>query len=349
MPPFHDAAVPSGLARSAKIRRWRYLTSWNVVSPVARDRDDTRGTSAVPSFSTSISVGHEARESRSRKWRTGDDQEHPRCDLAHHAIAGGEQTDRRVGSARTSDDRWHEWSRGGQILILNGGRRRGRHRRRRHPLGCACGLGRAPVSAKGWYPRHVWMAPWTARFFHAPVCRINCDHVSGLSSRHGAAGPDGIRGPGSDHALGVAMPHGEEQVSPSPSVDRHCHHAFSPSHLRRPHAPPERAAGVWGGVAIAQPSGCKMRGGGTWPVCFPANHHRPNDPCHLIGHRHGGQFLWFGPQQLRPPCIGRAVLPAQAHAVAPLTSRRRRYPLPRLLIGPSFTLPPVPSCRGTRR
>ena len=83
MPPFHDAAVPSGLARSAKIRRWRYLTSWNVVSPVARDRDDTRGTSAVPSFSTSISVGQEARELRGRKRRTGDDQEHPRCDLAH--------------------------------------------------------------------------------------------------------------------------------------------------------------------------------------------------------------------------------------------------------------------------
>ena len=41
-----------------------------------------------------------------------------------------------------------EWSRGGQILILNG-RRRGRHRRRRPPS-VACGLGRAPVSAKGW-------------------------------------------------------------------------------------------------------------------------------------------------------------------------------------------------------
>jgi hypothetical protein len=41
------------------------------------------GTSAVPLFSTSISVGHEARESRGRKWRIGDDQEHPQCDLSH--------------------------------------------------------------------------------------------------------------------------------------------------------------------------------------------------------------------------------------------------------------------------
>src|SRR4030095_6497855 len=32
--------------------------------------------------------------------------------------------------------------------------------------------------------------------------------------------------------------------------------------------------------------------------------------------------------------------------IAPLTSKRRRYPLPRLLIGPNFTLPPVTSCRG---
>src|SRR5512147_2787763 len=43
-------------------------------------------------------------------------------------------------------------------------------------------------------------------------------------------------------------------------------------------------------------------------------------------------------------CLARLLMSTD---IAPLTSKRRRYPLPRLLIGPSLTLPPVPSCRGT--
>lgn len=35
-------------------------------------------------------------------------------------------------------------------------------------------------------------------------------------------------------------------------------------------------------------------------------------------------------------------------AITPVSSNRRRYPLPRLLIRPSHTVPPVPVCRGTR-
>src|SRR5215510_1052236 len=44
-------------------------------------------------------------------------------------------------------------------------------------------------------------------------------------------------------------------------------------------------------------------------------------------------------------CLARLLLSTD---IAPLTSRRRRYPLPRLLIGPIVTLPPVPTCRGTK-
>ena len=224
---------------------------------------------------------------------------------------------------------------------------------RRHPLGCVR-FGPGAVLRERVGPRHVWMVPWTQGFFHAPVCRINCSHVSGLSSRHETAGPDGIRGSGSDHALGVAMPHGEEQVSPNPSVDRHCHHALLPSHFsRHPHASvPERAAGVWGGYSllIAQPSGCRLprrrHPAGMLPRA-PSLPRRFAPSCWPPPRR--PVSLDFGPQQLGPPCIGRAVLPAQHRGRASSPAGGARITVPALTDPPEPDLLPPGSVPGAAR
>ena len=71
------------------------------------------------------------------------------------------------------------------------------------------------------------------------------------------------------------------------------------------------------------------------------------DARHLVGQRDGRQFVRLAGEQLGQPRVLSACLLLSTD-IAPFTSRRRRYPLPRLLIGPSLTLPPVPSCRGTR-
>jgi len=109
--------------------------------------------------------------------------------------------------------------------------------------------------------------PRLARVFCVLACAVTCSHVSGLCSRHETAGPDGIRGSNSDHGLGVSLPHDVWQGSFDPSVDRHCHHAFSPSQRFRsrpcrPVRPARREAGS-PLVASSPPRRCA-------PSCWPA-------------------------------------------------------------------------------
>ena len=107
-------------------------------------------------------------------------------------------------------------------------------------------------------PRHVWMAPRTQGFFRVLRCRINCVHVwmapwmQGRLLRSASriiavmcpafrrgTGPLALMG-SVDRALiisrGRDAPWRGAGFS-SPSVDRHCHHAFSPSHSAVPARP----------------------------------------------------------------------------------------------------------------
>src|SRR5665213_2130778 len=167
-------------------------------------------------------------------------------------------------------------------------------------------------------------------FFHVLAHEVTCSHVCGLLTRHETAGPDGIRGSNSDHGLGVSLPHDGWQVSLDPSVDRHCHHAFSPSQVFL------TSSGLAGQAATARgrKSSCRVITAQAMRAILLANATAASFFGLLSSSfaRHGS-FL--------------ACLPFST-AVAPFTSSRLRYPLPRLLMGPSLTLPPVPSWRGTR-
>jgi hypothetical protein len=66
------------------------------------------------------------------------------------------------------------------------------------------------------------------------------------------------------------------------------------------------------------------------------HHQRPTDPRHFVGERTGDNLAFLG----QGSSLARLL---HSTDIAPLTSNRRRYPLPRLLMGPSLTLPPVPS------
>jgi hypothetical protein len=51
------------------------------------------------------------------------------------------------------------------------------------------------------------MAPGSQGEISVLKPKAACRHMSGLLTRHPAAGPDGFRESGPDQALGVAMPH----------------------------------------------------------------------------------------------------------------------------------------------
>ena len=97
--------------------------------------------------------------------------------------------------------------------------------------------------------------PGCKGFFACWARAVNCGHVSGLLSRRKAAGPDGT-GVGSrpDQARGVELPHNPGQVALDLSVDRHCHHAPSPSQALRAdrHWSSHRVVPPWHAI----PCGC---------------------------------------------------------------------------------------------
>jgi len=166
--------------------------------------------------------------------------------------------------------------------------------------------------------------------FHALGSAASCGHVCGLVARaRMAAGPDGNRGSSPIIAAGSQCPMTLE-VALDRRIDRHCHTRVHP---RKPSVPGRRRP------LRPLPAG---RGSLSWRTISG-----PADARQFVGQR--DRTTLRGLVRAVSPATDPVWLVCCSSATLHVHQAAGAVAVPRLLIGPSHTFPPVPSCRGTRQ